>query len=365
MLRNVALNILLLVSLTGCLISKSFASPDEWKKEWPKTDFSKTSIDLQEIFSGGIPKDGIESIDNPKFVDIDEARRLKLTKLIDNPKFVSINRARQLIDTSPVISLEINGDVRAYPIAVMMVHEIVNDTVGGIPVVITYCPLCNASLVFERTVDGKILDFGVTGKLRNSDLIMYDKQTESWWQQFLGVGMVGKMDGKKLKQIPSRIESFALFKERYKSAKVLQGYYSILYTRNSYKYYDTSKWPMFFKGNFDEKIYPLSYVVMVGKDAWPLDLVRRKGKVKYKGIEIRWIKGQNSALDTRYINKGRDIGNIIVTRDGKIINHAVPFAFAFKAFHPDGIIHYGPRNVLDYQFKKMKDYLLSKIRLRS
>ena len=94
-----------------------------------------------------------------------------------------------------------------------MFHEIVNDVIGKTPVIVTYCPLCNASLVFERKVKGRLLDFGTSGKLRMSDMIMYDRQTESWWQQFLGEGVVGKMTGVKLKQIPARIESFKLFKD--------------------------------------------------------------------------------------------------------------------------------------------------------
>jgi hypothetical protein len=93
-----------------------------------------------------------------------------------------------MISRPPIRSLawRTNGDARAYPLRILIWHEIVNDTVGGVPVVVTYCPLCNTSLVFRRELDGRTLDFGTTGKLRNSDLVMYDRQTESWWQQFTG-----------------------------------------------------------------------------------------------------------------------------------------------------------------------------------
>ena len=101
-------------------------------------------------------------------------------------------------ETEPVIGLVVNGDARAYPLKILIWHEIVNDTVGGVPVTVTYCPLCNSAIVFERTVDGRVLDFGTTGKLRNSDLVMYDRQTESWWQQFSGTAIVGAMTGTKL-----------------------------------------------------------------------------------------------------------------------------------------------------------------------
>ena len=108
----------------------------------------------------------------------------------------------------PVIYLEINNESKIYPIRVLTWHEIVNDEVGGVPVSVTYCPLCNASIVFDRRFEDRILDFGTSGRLRKSDLIMYDRQTETWWQQFTGEGIVGELAGKKLKKIPALIISF-------------------------------------------------------------------------------------------------------------------------------------------------------------
>jgi Protein of unknown function (DUF3179) len=146
------------------------ADPARWRAEWAKTDFSRSSVDFASILSGGPPKDGIPSIDNPKFEKLAGGK--------------ASGWSADIGDTEAVISLALDGDARAYPLRVLMWHEIVNDTVGGKPVAVTYCPLCNAALVFERTLDGQVLDFGTTGKLRNSDLVMYDRQTENWWQQF-------------------------------------------------------------------------------------------------------------------------------------------------------------------------------------
>jgi hypothetical protein len=269
--------------------------------------------------SGGPAKDGIKSI--------------------DDPKFIAIKKVKNLTDNSPVITVQINGDARAYPVEILMFHEIVNDIVGGKPILVTYCSLCNSSIIFDRRVGNKVLEFGVSGKLRNSDMIMYDRQTQSWWQQFLGLGIVGKMNKSKLKQVPARIESFALFKQRHKDGKVLKGPKVISpYGKNPYVGYDSIDWPFLFKGQYKESIPALSYVVMVGQDAWPLELVRRKGKIKYQNIVISWTKGQNSALDKSNIDEGKDVGNVVVTRDGKLINYSVPFAFAFKAFYPKGVI---------------------------
>ena len=120
-----------------------------------------------------------------------------------------VSEVKNLTDTEPVVGRIINGKARAYPLRILTWHEIVNDGLGSVPVIVTYCPLCNSAIIFDRRLDGKVLDFGTTGKLRHSDMVMYDRQTENWWQQFLGQGIVGEMTGKRLKTIPARLESFA------------------------------------------------------------------------------------------------------------------------------------------------------------
>ncbi len=152
--------------LIGFMMAPADAMMRQWERAWPLTDFTKHSVDLNDIKSGGPSKDGIPSIDRPHFAPAQTVTALGTIE--------------------PVISLSINGDARAYPLRVLMRHEIVNDVGGGVPVAVTYCPLCNAAIVFERTVDGDVVEFGTTGNLRNSDLVMYDRSTESWWQQFTG-----------------------------------------------------------------------------------------------------------------------------------------------------------------------------------
>ncbi len=297
-----------------------------WQREWPKTDFTKVAVPLAEIISGGPPKDGIPAIDNPIFKPLEDITDIS--------------------EQEPIISLAINGDVRGYPLRILMFHEIVNDTVGGVPISVTYCPLCNSSLVFKRVVNGKILDFGTTGKLRYSDMIMYDRQTESWWQQFTGEGIVGYYTGEKLEQLPARIESIALFKKRYKQGKILvpNNPQAKPYGSNPYVNYDSAKQPFLFRGSFEGPISPLARVVVVGKDAWPLTLLREKKVIYYKGLRLIWEKGQASPLDNPKTAKGKEIGNVSVIRidqSGKAhdVIYDLPFAFAFKAFNPDGILH--------------------------
>jgi len=166
----------LLLAASLAVFTTTVFAETRWRGEWPRTDFSKRTVALDEIDSGGPPKDGIPAIDRPRFVTPAEARGW-------------------LDPREPVIVLELNGETRAYPLQILMFHEIVNDTVGGQPVTVTFCPLCNASIVFDRRVGGAVLDFGTTGKLRKSDLVMYDRQSESWWQQFTGKGIVGRHAG--------------------------------------------------------------------------------------------------------------------------------------------------------------------------
>jgi len=318
--------------LAGLLVLVSFglhANPERWKAEWPKTDFSKSSVDLKEIFSGGPPKDGIPSIDSPKFVSIAEAERSGLE------------------DREPVIAVAIKGDVRAYPLRILIWHEIVNDKVGGKPVAVTFCPLCNSALVFERELDGRLFEFGTTGKLRNSDLVMYDRQTESWWQQFLGEAIVGELTGKRLKMVPVRIESFAKFKARKADRK------KVLvpsipgrrrYGHNPYAGYDGRRRPYgFFRGKLPERLPPLERVVVVGKEAWAFSLLKARKRIEVGELVITWETGQASALDSSVISRGKDVGNVVVQRKTKAglgdAVHDISFAFAFYAFYPKGKIH--------------------------
>jgi hypothetical protein len=307
-------------------VGSAGADPLRWGSEWPDTDFSKYSIDLGEILSGGPPKDGIPSI--------------------DAPRFLPISADTDLADTEPVIGLIVHGEARAYPLRILIWHEIVNDTVGGIPVVVTYCPLCNSSIVFERRVNGRTLDFGTTGKLRNSDLVMYDRQTESWWQQFSGEAIVGELTGSELKMLPSRLESWERFKARAPEGEVLvpNNEYIRDYGRNPYVGYDSRSVPYpLFRGPLPTDVNPMMRVVAVGDEAWTLPLIRESGPITRDDVTIRWVSGQNSALDSGRIAGGRDVGNVIVRRgtgpEAEDAIHDVTFAFVFRAFHPQGVIH--------------------------
>lgn len=314
----------LLVAIVAGPITGLAQSP-AWRAEWPKTDFSKTTVDLGEIMSGGPPKDGIPSIDDPKFVPIAEVS--------------------DLADTEPVIGLVIDGKARAYPLRVLTWHEIVNDTLAGIPVAVTYCPLCNAAIVFDRRAAGKVLEFGTTGKLRHSDLVMYDRQTETWWQQFSGEAIAGELAGTRLNVLPARLESWERFKARAPEGEVLVPNDPTMraYGRNPYAGYDSADLPFLYRGPLPDGVPAMMRVVVVDGQAWTLPLLREKGTISQGDLTLQWEPGQNSALDSHQIAKGRDVGNVVATRasgsGAEDTAYDVTFAFVFHAFHPDGVIH--------------------------
>ena len=326
--RRAGLMVALLLGAGVPVAADAAASPWIWKMQWPKTDFAMKSVDLEEIRPGGPGKDGIPAIDEPRFGPVG-----------------TIIAEKRYGHEEPVIGLILNGDARAYPLQILMWHEIVNDVVGGIPVTVTYCPLCNSAIVFDRRVAGRVLDFGVSGNLRKSDMVMYDRQTESWWQQFLGEGIVGQMTGVRLRMLPARVEAFERFAERAPGGKVLLPPPDTgrAYGLNPYRGYDSSAKPFLYEGDMPEGIEPLAYVLALGDDAWPLDLIRRKKRIEKGDLVITWTPGQNSALDTAAIGKGRDIGNVVVQRRtaAGLVDavHDLTFAFVFHAFKTGGVIH--------------------------
>jgi hypothetical protein len=322
------IRVLSFVVVTSLGALPALADPETWKAEgWNLTDFGKTAIPWTEIKSGGPPKDGIPSIDQPLFQPVAETK--------------------DLAAKDPVISVEIADDARAYPLRVMIWHEIVNDTIGGVPVTVTYCPLCNAAITFDRRVNNRVLDFGTTGKLRNSDLVMYDRQTESWWQQFTGEAIVGEMTGTALRLLPARLESFADFKSRHPGGKVLipNNPTARDYGSNPYIGYDSSSKPFLYQGDLPEGIEPMERVVVARLEQQTpvivsLSLLRKIRTLRDGAFEFSWKPGQSSAVDEPTIAEGRDVGTVEVYRispstDRELVPYDVTFAFVAHAFHPD------------------------------
>ncbi len=296
------------------------------------TDFTRHTVPLSDFRGGGPGKDGIPAIDDPSFVSTDVADDWL--------------EARE-----PVVEVVIGHQARAYPLQILIWHEIVNDEFGGVPVTVTFCPLCNTALAFDRRLDDLLLDFGTTGNLRNSDLVMYDRQTESWWQQFGGAGVVGELAGKKLTLVPAAIVPWERFVEEHPEGEVLSRDtgHNRPYGANPYTGYDSIDTPPFFPAENldDDRLPPKERVVFIERKgeavAVPFATLADKGAVEVRvggeTLQVTWEEGTRSALDSATIQEGRDVGSADVRLpNGERVPFDTPFWFAVAAFRPDVVI---------------------------
>ncbi len=260
-------------------------------------DHPEPMIDLGEIRSV-VPPDSIPSLEDPHFEPATEVDWLPRVE--------------------PVLALEINGDARAYPLRIMTWHELVNGTVGGVPVTVSYCPLCNSAVAYDRRVNKRVLDFGTSGALLNSSLVMYDRQTESLWSHYTGEAVAGHLTSAQLNLIPVQTVSFERFMETYPAGYVLgrDTGHSRRYGQNPYDFYDTNNRPFLFNGALDDRLEPITRVVALRDDdtgvVIPAEVLAEQRVVPFSfaGLELVALfePGTASALDNPSIADGRDVG---------------------------------------------------------
>jgi hypothetical protein len=271
---------------------------------------SRQTVDRDDIVPGGPPRDGIRSIDAPAFVASDQAHWVD--------------------DATPVLGVAIGDDARAYPVHLMDYHQIANDVVGGVPLAVTWDPLTGAPLAFERTVDGRVLTFGVSGLLYNSGFLMYDRETESLWSQFLGRAISGPLAGKTLKRVRIRQEDLTSWRTRVGQTKVLARPYpdKIDYRFSPFEKYVVEDGARFPVKAHDERFHAKELVLGVVADgkarAYLGSLLTREGG---------WVED---------VFRGRKI-QIDYSSDLSVFRWEAPddvevteaYWFAWKAFHPD------------------------------
>jgi hypothetical protein len=279
------------------LNSLPFLDPTRWH-----TDFSKLTAQPSEFLSGGPGKDGIPALNQPIFETFEAAQTW-------------------LEEEEPVIALQIGKDARAYPLQILMWHELVNDVVANQPVLISFCPLCHAAVVFSRNVAGQTLNFGVSGLLRKSDMVMFDRATDSLWQQFTGEALAGTYVGSTLAILPSQILSFRQFQEAFPEGLVLsqQTGYQRNYGTNPYPQYDRRyNQPFLFKGEIDKRLPPMERVISIAfgnrERGYPFRTVRKRGVIQEnlegEDIVIFHLGDTRSALSSKQIRRGRKLGSI-------------------------------------------------------
>ena len=256
-------------------------------------------VDPAEVRSGGPPPDGIPPIDDPLFLEA--------------------GSVDWLAGTEPVLSLEFGGEARAYPLQVMIWHEIVNDTVDGVPVAVTYCPLCNTGVAFDRRLGERVLDFGTSGRLYQSALVMYDRQTESLWSHFTGEAIAGTLTGEVLERFPVATVSWGDWLAANPDGRVLSRDTGEdrPYGQNPYPGYDDlERHPFLFEGEVDGRLAAKERVLGAGADGRPtavvLEALVDSGTIEFDldGTPVvAWaLPGTASALETFEVADGRDVG---------------------------------------------------------
>ena len=275
-------------------------------------------VPLEEIVSGGPPKDGIPSIDDPKFVSVDEAK-----------SFVNG-------DTQGIL-VKVDDDVRFYPYNIMLWHEIVNDEVGGKPLSITFCPLCATGIVFEREISGMVYDFGTSGKLYKSNLVMYDRQTDSYWSQALGKAIVGEMSGTELAVHPSSIVDFSIAAHNNPGMKVLSTDTGHVrdYSFDPYSGYEDSDFVGFGADFVDKRLPAKTLVYGIFVDGQP------KAYEHLKLIELDELRDEvNDHKLLITVDENKEV-NVFDETDGKRIVGIVSFWFSWLIHNPSSEIWSG------------------------
>lgn len=278
--------------------------------EFTEDQKMRAKIPFSELRSGGPPKDGIPSIDNPKFMSASDADKF-------------------LKGDDPVLGLDYEGVARAYPHRIMNWHEIVNDTVAGDPILITYCPLCFTGIAFERKLDGKETTFGVSGKLYKSNLVMYDRTTETLWNQLGGEAIIGEHLGQKLRQIPLETITWDDWKEKHPNTEVLSKDtgYSRNYDQNPYEGYETDR-DTFGTEFEDDRLHPKAKI-------WGIEL---DGRFKaYSDESLTSVGNLNDSFADKNLKISRDRDGAVTIKDesGKDLVPTISFWFAWVAFHPE------------------------------
>ncbi len=272
----------------------------------------KYIVDPAKIVPGGPPKDGIPSIDNPKFVSVEEAD----TWIADNEL---------------ILAIVYKGVTRVYPLQIMVWHEIVNDNIASDPLLITYCPLCGSGIAYERTINGEEVEFGTSGKLYNSNLVMYDRKTDSYWTQIDGLAVVGELTGTKLKPISIDTVVWRDWKKAHPDSQVLSQDtgFRRSYGRDPYGSYYEDSFLFFPVEKRDDRVHPKTVVfgIMVGN-------VYKA----YKEDDLRALNVIEDTVNSVRVKVERDDAGIVRITNletGEEIVKERDFWFAWYAFHPD------------------------------
>ncbi|MBR9675389.1 DUF3179 domain-containing protein [Candidatus Woesearchaeota archaeon] len=275
-------------------------------------DGVKYIVDPNKIVGGGPPKDGIPSIDNPKYVTVAEADEW-------------------IEDNELVLAIVYKDVKRVYPLQILVWHEIVNDFIAGDPILITYCPLCGSGIAYERKLGGETVEFGTSGKLYNSNLVMYDRKTDTYWSQIEGLAIIGELTGYELKEISIDTVVWRDWKEAHPDSEVLSQ------STGFFRQYGTDPYGNYYEDSFvifpleaeDDRVHPKT--VVFGVEINNSFKAYREDDLKEVGV----IEDEVSGVSIRLVRDEAGIVMILNLDTKKEIVKERDFWFAWYAFHPD------------------------------
>jgi len=281
-------------------------------------DLSGALIPENHIFAGGPAKDGIPAIDNPRFVDADAARFMR--------------------NNDRILGITIAGVSKAYPVKILNWHEIINDKTGDELFTITFCPLCGTGMAFSSQVNGQNLSFGVSGLLYNSDVLLYDRETESLWSQIMSTAVTGKFKGTKLKPLPLEHTSWGAWKQSHPNTSILSiktGYWRD-YDKSPYAGYEKSEHIMFpVAHKAPDTYHPKERVLGLNingvSKAYPFIELNKHGKSSFTDVI------NNTSVNIRW-DQQHQAGTVFTTKGQKQLPVTEGFWFAWFAFHPDTLV---------------------------
>lgn len=304
------------------------AAADRLAETWPGIDLAAAGLEPESLYVYG-PRNVVPSY--------------------DDPALLPAGIASHVAGLEPVIAVEIDGEMRGYPMRIVAAHGIVNDTLAGVPIAVSYCRACSSAMVFDRRVAGQASKFGTAGVLYEQNMVMFDAASGTWWQQINGLGLAGPQSARSLDIVPSTILSAAIFKSRVEQNP------GALMAADS----ELSQQPLASRDAFDlpepttrhAGLSPVERVVVVGRQAWPLALLRRQGRVETDELLIVWEPGREAAPDLYGRDEGEDVGNITFYHrderadyDGKRVaedGYRVNLLHAFERFTEGGRLNLG------------------------
>lgn len=289
-----------------------------WQERWSKTRFDQRAVSLSDFIETGPIRNQPKTLQSPVF---------------------TVAQTADLDPSAPLISIYWQGQAKAYPLAYLIFHPLIEDQIGDLPFLVSFCPLCQATRIYDRRIQGDILTFGTTGlQYQRSIGVMFDRQTESWWSQLDGKALVGQFNTQQLTALPTHIMPFHAFQKLFPDGQIMQQptrHYP--YGQTPYAGMSALKYPPFGTDLAEEQwqLPSMTEVIVAKGQAWDLETVRQKEDFQDQGLRLQWFIGMPSLYDRRTIKLSKDQGFFQITESDQLVPSYITFAHIYQGLYPN------------------------------